>query len=125
MAGHSENADTAVWAAIRKEERRDRVLRNVGLIAWTATFAALLTYAWMVAAQVSQLRRLVDLGMAQPQAVFQATIPLIAATGTVTLLIAVLSTIGMFLRMRTATLKDLQLRLASLEAILTARPDES
>lgn len=125
MAGHSESADNAVWATIRKEEGRDRILRNISIATWIATFAALLTYAWMVVMQVSELRRMVDLGLVHQREVFQATIPLIAATGTVMLLIAVLTTIGMFLRMRTATLKDIQLRLAALEAILTSRPDES
>jgi hypothetical protein len=41
------------------------------------------------------------------------------------LVVATLSTIGIFLRMRTATLSEIQLRLAALESMLAAEPDSA
>jgi len=44
---------------------------------------------------------------------------------TLCLLIAALSTVGVFLRQRTASLAEIQLRLAALEDMLGARGDAS
>ncbi len=49
--------------------------------------------------------------------------PFIMVLGVVALLIAVLSTVGIFLRMRTTTLSEIQLRLAALERMLAAKGD--
>jgi hypothetical protein len=43
--------------------------------------------------------------------------------GVLSLLIAVLSTVGIFLRLRTASLTEIQLRLAALEQVLASRLD--
>jgi hypothetical protein len=117
------NSTDAVWSAIDREKRRDSLLRKVSIGAWGITFALLLVYGAMVASKVSWLQNLADVGVVQQQDVFNATIPLIAAVGTVMLLIATLSTIGVFLRMRTATLSEIQLRLAALESMLASKPD--
>jgi hypothetical protein len=113
----------SVWTAIEKEKRRDSLLRKVSVAAWTFTAFLLLVYGGMVATKVSRLMQLAEVGIVQRQDVFNATIPLIAVVGTVMLLVATLSTIGVFLRMRTATLSEIQLRLASLEAMLESTPD--
>lgn len=123
MTAHKGN--DAVWTAINREKSRDRLLRIVSTVAWGITLVLLLIYGGMVASKVSRLRDMVDIGVAQQQDVFNATIPLIAVVGTVMLLVATLSTIGMFLRMRTATLSEIQLRLAALEGMLTDRPDSA
>lgn len=123
MTAHEGN--DAVWTAINREKSRDRLLRIVSTVAWGITLVLLLIYGGMVASKVSRLRDMVDMGVAQQQDVFNATIPLIAVVGTVMLLVATLSTIGMFLRMRTATLGEIQLRLAALEGMLTDRPDST
>lgn len=112
-----------VWNMIRREERYDRFLRLAATLAWILTLGLLVTWGVMVASEVSQLQRLVEIGVAQQRDVFRATIPLIAAAGTVTLILAVLATIGIFIRMRAATLGEIQLRLAALEAMIAARPD--
>jgi hypothetical protein len=123
MTNHEASTNDAVWTAIRREQRRDRVLRAVSITAWSITLLLLLVYAAMVASDVSQLQRLAAVGVVQEREVVRATIPLIAAIGTVMLLIATLSTVGVFLRMRTATLTEIQLRLAALESMLGSMPD--
>ncbi len=47
--------------------------------------------------------------------------PFVIALGMLTVLIATVSTIGVFLRMRTASLHEVQLRLAVLEDLLVSR----
>ncbi len=44
--------------------------------------------------------------------------PLIAVTGVLSVLIATVSTVGIFLRLRTASLAEIQVRLAALEQML-------
>lgn len=47
--------------------------------------------------------------------------PLVIALGILSVLIATVSTIGMFVRMRTASLHEIQLRLAALEEMIVSR----
>lgn len=49
--------------------------------------------------------------------------PLVVVLGTISLLIATLSTVGIFFRLRTASLAEIQLRLAALEDVLRSKPD--
>lgn len=50
--------------------------------------------------------------------VLALTMPLIAVTGVLSVLIATVSTVGVFLRLRTASLAEIQVRLAALEQML-------
>lgn len=125
MKAHNDPTNDAIWTTIRRENRRDTLLRWVSFAAWTVTLALLIVYAAMVASEVARIDRLVTVGAAAQQDVFEATIPLIAVVGTVMLVVATLSTIGIFLRMRTATLSEIQLRLAALESMLAAEPDSA
>jgi len=112
-----------VWAAIEDEKRRDRRLRRVSIIAWSATFLVVLVLAVLIGLQVSQMMRAVAVGAAPRSAVIWSAMPLIVVLGVLSVLIATLSTIGIFLRLRTASLTEIQLRLAALEAMLASRPD--
>jgi hypothetical protein len=49
--------------------------------------------------------------------------PLIIALGKLSLLIATMATVAIFLRLRTSSLAEIQLRLAALEDMLASRPD--
>jgi len=49
--------------------------------------------------------------------------PLIGVLWTLSLLVSALTTVGVFLRLRTASLSEIQLRLAALEEMLTAQSD--
>ena len=53
-----------------------------------------------------------------------AAIPFVTTIGMLSVLIATLSTVAVFLRLRTSSLAEIQLRLAALEDMLTAQPDE-
>ena len=51
--------------------------------------------------------------------VTEAILPIVIVLMILSTLIATLSTVGIFLRLRTASLQEIQLRLAALEAMLT------
>jgi len=117
------SASAAAWAAIEDEKRRDRFIRRVSVVAWTVTFVLLLVFAVAVGVQVSQMLRLVGDGGAPFTVVIWSAMPLVVVVGILSLLIATLSTVGIFLRLRTASLAEIQLRLAALEEMLASRPD--
>lgn len=117
------NASSDAWSMIEKEKRRDRVIRRVSIVAWTVTFLIALVFTVMVGSQVAGMMRLASVGAVSWGAVFGVAMPLIIILGFLSLLIATLSTVGIFLRLRTASLAEIQLRLAALEEVLAARAD--
>lgn len=98
-------------------------MRRVCVAAWTATFAVALVFAAMVAVPVIQMVRLVQVGAMTWAGVVGAAMPFLGVLWTLCLLVAALSTVGVFLRQRTASLAEIQLRLAALEDMLGARGD--
>ncbi|MDE3153405.1 MAG: hypothetical protein KGL93_14260 [Gemmatimonadota bacterium] len=115
----------AVWSTIEQNKRTDRFIRRVGIAAWSATLIAVLGYAIIVGFQVSAMIKLMAVGGARGIAVGAAITPIVVVVGLLALLIAVLATIGSFVRMRTTNLAEIQLRLAALEELLTARSHEA
>ena len=109
------------WALIETERRRDRFIRRVCAGAWGVTFALALLFAAMIAAPVAQMVRAAQLGAVPWLTVVGAAMPLMGALWTLSLLVAGLSTVGVFLRQRAASLAEIQLRLAALEEMLGAR----
>lgn len=112
-----------VWAAIEEEKQRDRFVRRVSATAWIVTFLLVVVVGAMVGATVVHVWKLVQVGAAPWSAVYDVAMPFLIVAGVVSLLVASLSTVGVFLRMRTTTLSEIQLRLATLERMLAARPD--
>ena len=106
------------WALVEREKRRDRTLRRVSIVAWTVTFLLVAIFAVIIALRVSETLKLAAVGAVSRQLALQAAIPLILVLGELSLLVAVLATVGVFLRFRTASLAEIQLRLAALEGMV-------
>lgn len=129
MTEHSEySKEEGTLAWLEAERTRARRLRKIGYAAWTVTFVVLALYAVIVGIQATRvIRDGVQLHLVfSPKGldVLLHTIgPLLVVVGVTALLIAALSTIGIFVRMRTATLAEIQLRLAALERSLTREED--
>lgn len=107
------------WEAIDRERRLDRWVRAVCASAWVVTLGLAGVYAVVVVQQVLAAVRRQQVGVAPEGAVMAALTPLIVTLGILALLVAALSTVGVFLRFRTAALGEIQVRLAALEAMLT------
>ena len=111
------------WALIETERRRDRFVRRACVAAWSATFVLALLLAAMIAVPVVYQVRLARVGAVPWMAAVGAAMPLMGALWTLSLLVAGLSTVGVFLRQRSASLAEIQLRLAALEEMLGSRGD--
>ena len=108
-----------IWEIMESERKRDRLVKRVSVTAWTVTPGILLVFTVIVGAEVVRTLDRVGLGVATNNDVVHAVIPFLAVVGTTSLLLALVSTAAVFLRFRTASLGDIQLRLASLEAALS------
>ncbi|MGH7532011.1 MAG: hypothetical protein ACREL4_01860 [Gemmatimonadales bacterium] len=112
------------WEGIDAEKRRDRFLRRVNVAAWSVVCAIVLLYAVAIGIVVVQTVRRAGVGAASLTEALPAVLTLATVVGLVCLLVAVLTTIGIFLRLRTASLAEIQLRLAALERMLASPPDQ-
>jgi len=113
-------ASERAWQAIEGEKRRDRALRRIQLSAWAVTFAFVLLLALMVGFQVVQLAKGALVGALPWISVVGAAMPFMIVLALLSVLIATLTTIGIFIRSRAATLNEIQLRLAALEEMIVA-----
>jgi flagellar biosynthesis protein FliR len=123
MSKETTSASSNVLDAIEAERRRDRLLRRVAVSAWIITLVFVIALAVLVSFQVAQMARAAMVGAVPWMSVMGVAMPLIIVLGLLSVLVASLSTIGMFLRMRTASLTEIQLRLAALETMITAGRD--
>jgi flagellar biosynthesis protein FliR len=120
MTNQAASTSARVWDAIEVEKRRDRFVRRVTVSAWTVTFVLVIALAVMVSMQVAQMAKAALVGAVPWLAVLGVAMPLVIVLGILSVLIATLGTIGMFVRMRTASLTEIQLRLSALESMLAS-----
>ena len=125
MTTHTTSRSSKVWESIEQEKGRDRFLKRVAVAAWTVTFILVMILAVMICVQVAQMARLALVGALPWVGVVGAAMPLVIVIGLLSVLVATLSTIGMFLRMRAASLTEIQLRLAALEGMLASQEERS
>ena len=110
-----------IFELIESEKDRDLKLQKIATTAWILVFAALLFTAvgigfnvwWAAQAYLSQQAGL--------SVIFREAMPFVWVAGATCLLVAVLSTVGVFLRFRTASLAEIQLRLAVVEEMLASQ----
>jgi len=110
--------EDALQAIIDGETKRDRLARRVSMGAWLVTFLVLIGFGAVIGQNVARTWTLARAGIVQHGAVLEGLVPLLVVVGTTSLLLALVSTAAVFLRQRTASLADIQLRLATLEAML-------
>lgn len=119
MATEPNARDYEVWGRIEREKRIDRRLRRISVAAWTITIVLTLVFAVLTGLQISQFIGPAVHGQLPMAVIAGAAFPLLIVLGLLSTLIATLTTVGIFLRMRTASLHEIQLRLAALEAMMT------
>jgi hypothetical protein len=108
-------SSNSAWNAIDQSRRFDRFVRRACIAAWTGAFIAVLAYAALVVAQIMHLLKLAAVGGIMTVAALEEAKPLLIIIGVISLLIATLTTVGIFMRQRAASLAEIQLRLAALE----------
>jgi hypothetical protein len=117
-----------VWEAIDAERRRDRFIKRVSVVAWSVTFTVAGILTVLTGISVTEMVKGALAGALPWFTVLGSAMPFIVMIGMLSVLIATLATIAMFLRQRTASLTEIQLRLAALEGLIavggTARSSE-
>ncbi len=121
MTQPTHSSSSTAWDAIEQGKRFDRFVRRACIAAWSVAFLAVAAYAALTIVQIVQMMRLADVGAATNIMTFAFATPLIIVVGVISLLIATLTTVGIFMRQRTASLAEIQLRLAALEDMLSQR----
>jgi uncharacterized membrane protein (DUF106 family) len=99
----------------------NRALKSVSVVAWTITGILVLILGLITGLEVSVLMRRYYVGLVTRMDVVAAVMPFMIVLGVLSVLVGTLSTVGVFLRLRTASLVDIQLRLAALEDMLASR----
>jgi hypothetical protein len=125
MSATTASASSNVWEAIDTEKRRDRFIRKVSITSWTITFLLVVALGAILVSQVIFVAKtLGGVGMGW-QLALPLMMPLVISLGILSALIATLSTVAIFLRLRTSSLNEIQLRLAALEDMIVARTDNA
>jgi hypothetical protein len=125
MTTASERTPTDPWNIVDSEKRRDRMLRRACIIAWSAVLAFVIVLGVAVSISAAPLLRATLNGQLPWISVVGTLMPLIIVLWILSVLIATLCTIGIFLRLRTASLIEIQLRLAALESLLAHTADSN
>lgn len=123
MSVETQDQKERIWDLMEAEKRRDRLLQRISTGAWIVTFLALLFMAVEVGVRVYWgIRAAMRGAIGAPEVLHQA-MPLIWVIGGISLLVAVFSTAGVFLRLRVASLGEIRLRLAAVEELLKEQVD--
>jgi hypothetical protein len=125
MTQPAASASDRIWQAIDTEKRRDRLIRRISIIAWSVTVTLVLLLGLAVGIQIAEMAKGAMLGVLPWMSVIGVAMPFIIVLGLLSTLIATLATVGMFLRLRTTSLNEIQLRLAALEDMIASRGDGS
>ena len=125
MTQPAASASDRVWQAIDNEKQRDRLIRRISIIAWSVTVTLVLLLGVAVGIQIAEMAKSAMLGILPWMSVIGIAMPFIIVLGLLSTLIATLATVGMFLRLRTTSLNEIQLRLAALEDMIASRGDGS
>lgn len=125
MSATTVSASGNVWEAIDNEKRRDRFIKKVSIISWTITFLLVVALGAILVSQMIFVAKALAGAGAGWQPVLPLVMRLVISLGILSVLIATLSTIAIFLRLRTSSLNEIQLRLAALEDMIIARTDKA
>ncbi len=107
--------DSEIWDLVQGEKKRDKKMLLLSRIAWGVTGAAVLAFGMIQFSHFVQYLEVIAEGNGSMNLLWARLTPLVLAVGAIGLIVAILSTVGIFLRMRTSSLHEIQVRLAALE----------
>lgn len=109
-----------VWEMIQKEKKRDLLIKRVSRAAWVIALSILTIFLILTIQDYIRVHGLYKAGVVPRGALTDTIIPFLVILGCLSLIIAILATIGMFLRLRTTSLLEIQQRLTNLEHMITS-----
>ena len=121
MTKMNEKSKDAIWEMIDREKKKDVFIKRVSKIGWIGTVVMLLFFLTITLIDLSRMVERYDKGVVSRESVINTVVPFAIVLGGLCLIIAILGTIGVFLRMRTTSLLEVQHRLANLEQMVVAK----
>jgi len=112
------NPIDTIGALIEKENKRDKIIKNVCKGGWGITLLILLIFLAFTIVEFLENYKMYIGGRVKFQNVIDTFVPFLIIFGAIALIIAILATIAMFLRLRTANLLEIQQRLTNLEKMI-------
>lgn len=109
-----------IWAQIDKEKQRDRFVRRVSRVSWGITLVALTVILITLGMELNHNINLYKKGVSPYSRVWDSVQNMVQLIGIFGFIIAIISTVGVFLRLRTTSLLEIQQRLANLEQMVTS-----
>jgi hypothetical protein len=109
-----------VMTLIEKERQRDRFIKRLCIAAWAISLALVLVVAGLVALGARQFIEGALRGEMPWAVAVGSTMPLFDALWKLSLLLTAVSTVAVFMRQRTSSLAEIQLRLAALEEMVAS-----
>ncbi len=126
MNASHETASGRLMDRIEEERAHERTLRRVAMGAWVVVGVVLLAWIGLTVTQAVSMAPLMRMaggpGLSVLAGIFT---PVIIVMVGLAVLAGTLSTVALFLRQRRATFDEIQLRLATLEELLTSRDQRS
>ena len=114
------NPKEQIWAQIDKEKKRDRFVRRVSRVSWGVTLVALVAVLYTFGIELSNNLDLYNRKAVPASNVWDVVYKMVKLIGIFGFIIAIISTVGVFLRLRTTSLLEIQQRLANLEQMVTS-----
>lgn len=122
MSAPHENPSARLMDRIEEDRARERTLRRIAMVAWVAVGLVLLAWIGLTTVQAVQMAPLMRMAGGPGVSVLVGIFtPVIIVMVGLAVLAGTLSTVALFLRQRRATFDEIQLRLATLEELLTSR----
>ena len=114
------NPKEQIWAQIDKEKKRDQFVRRVSRVSWGVTLVALTVILVSFGMELNHYIDLYNRGALPSSKVWDTVNKIVKLVGVFGFIIAIISTVGVFLRLRTTSLLEIQQRLANLEQMVTS-----
>jgi hypothetical protein len=121
--GTGNSTTDRTWALIDEEKRRDESLRRIAKTAWIVAVTVVVVYGTVTAIQVWEMMQSFLGGMLPMSTAAAMATPFLISLGILSVLVATVTTIGTFMRLRTTSLHEIQLRLAAIEGMIAARSE--
>lgn len=113
-----EQKNDEVWNMIEKEKRKDKSLTIVSRAGWITTLLVVCAFMVLTFMDFSQQMNLYKKGVTSYESVISTLVPFLFILGVFSLIVAIVMTIGRFMRLRTANLLEIQQRLSIIEKSL-------
>ena len=121
MSSTNETSKDAVWEMIDREKKKDIFVNRVSKISWGVTLVALIAALVFFGIELSSTMGLYKRGVVAYADVLNIIFTMVKLVGIFGFIIAIISTVGVFLRLRTTSLLEIQQRLANLEQMVVAK----